>query len=334
MRVKNLLAARLQGTIGLRTLCLAAISMLLILSGCGGGGGGGGGGNTTAAEEPVESSGTLTLLLTDAAVDTAIEVWVEFSGVEIKPQDGESFRIDFEAPVKFDLLQLTGDNTATLLQDEAIPAGGYNWIRLDVNADEDGIFDSFVMTELGEMIELEVTSQNGLQLVSGFTVTAGGNVSFVIDWDLRKGLTIPKGVNKDSWKLRPALRITDLTAVGEVSGTITDALVSDDSCTNNLAEDTGNAVYLFEGHDVTPEDIHAEETDPISTALVEQDENGLYRYAMSFLSPGDYTISFTCQSLDDEADVNDEIQFAESANVTIVADEETTHDFGAEIENP
>jgi len=330
--VKNLLSASFQQTFGLRTVFLPAISMLFILSGCGGGGGGSS--DTTAAAEPVESSGTLTLLLTDAAVDTAIEVWVEFSGVEIKPQDGESFRIDFEAPLKFDLLQLSGDNTAALLQDETMPAGGYNWIRLDVNADEDGIFDSFVMTELGEMIELEVTSQNGLQLVSGFTVPAGGNVSFVIDWDLRKGLTIPKGVNKDSWKLRPALRITDLSVVGEISGTITDALVADESCTNDLAEDTGNAVYLFEGPDVTPEDIHTEETDPISTALVEQDENGLYRYAMAFVSPGDYTISFTCQSLDDESDVNDEIQFAESANVTIIADEETTHDFGAEPENP
>lgn len=322
-----------------QTVVLFSTTLLLfVLSGCEGGSGSSRSNNVVVVPVSSDSTdgtdGTLTLLLTDAAVDTAIEVWVEFAGVELKPQGDESFSIEFEEPVKFDLLQLSGDNTAALLQDEVVPAGGYNFIRLDVNADEDGIFDSFVITELGEMIELEVTSQNGLQLVSGFTVTAGGGVSFVIDWDLRKGLTMPQGANKNSWKLRPALRITDLSAVGEVSGTVSDDLVSHESCTNDLAEDTGNGVYLYDGLDATPEDIHTEDTDPISTAPVEQDENGLYRYSMSFLSAGEYTISFTCQTLDDEADVDDEILFAESANITIVENEETTHDFGAESANP
>ena len=138
-----------------QTVVLFSTTLLLfVLSGCGGGGGSSSSPAPVAAPEPVASEGTLTLLLTDAPVDTAIEVWVEFAGVELKPQDGESFSIEFEEPVKLDLLQLSGDNTTALLQDEAVPAGGYNWVRLDVNADEDGIFDSFIMTELGEMIEL------------------------------------------------------------------------------------------------------------------------------------------------------------------------------------
>jgi hypothetical protein len=306
------------------------ICLLLLLSGCGGGGGGSDAPAMVPEAPTASDEGFLTLLITDAAVDTAIEVWVEFTSVELKPKDGESFTIDFEEPKTIDLLTLSGEATEPLLSDEPIDSGEYNWIRLDVNADEDGIFDSYVLTELGEMIELEVTSQQGLRLVSGFTVGAGGSTNFVIDWDLRKGLTIPKGVNKDSWKLKPALRITDLNVDGELSGMVAEELLTAESCTNDLAEDTGNAVYLYEGLDVVPEDIHTEETDPVATTDVKQDENGMYQYEMNYIGPGDYTIAFTCQALDDEADTDDEIVFAESANITLAEEEEGTHDFGSE----
>jgi hypothetical protein len=311
----------------LKTRCLYA---LLLLAGCGGSGGGGSAPASILEETTSSEAGLMTLVITDAPVDTAIELWVEFTGVELKPKEGEPFTIEFEEPKAIDLLTLSGEVTAPLLADEPLETGVYNWIRLDVNADEDGIFDSYVMTELGEMIELEVTSQHGLQLVSGFTIVTGGSTNFVIDWDLRKGLTIPKGANKDSWKLKPALRITDMNVDGSLSGMVAEELLTAESCTNDLAEDIGNAVYLYEGLDVIPEDIHTEETDPVATADVKQDENGMYQYSMEFIGSGDYTIALTCQALDDEADIDEEIVFAESANITLAEEEEATYDFGSD----
>jgi hypothetical protein len=303
-----------------------AVYVLLLLAGCGGGGG-----SSSAPPPPPEATGDayITLEITDAPVDTAIEVWVEFAAVELKPEEGESILIEFEMPKAVDLLTLAGEETEPLLSDEPIDPGDYNWIRLDVNADEDGIFDSYVMTEMGEMIELEVTSQQGLRLVSGFTVGSGGSVELVVDWDLRKGLTMPKGANMDAWRLRPALRITDLNKDGEVSGLVAEELLVVESCTNDLAEDSGNAVYLYEGLDVVPEDIHTEETDPIATAEVHQDENGLYRYKMDFIGAGDYTIALTCQALDDDPEEDDEIEFVEVASITLAEEEEVVYDFGS-----
>ncbi len=56
------------------------IGAVLTVAGCGGSGGGGSGGATT---------GTLSLQITDAAVDTAEHVYVQFSGLEIQAADGK-----------------------------------------------------------------------------------------------------------------------------------------------------------------------------------------------------------------------------------------------------
>ena len=294
------------------TICL----LLLMIAGCSGGGG---------SIEPVEA-GFINIFITDAPLDTVTEVWVKFNGISLKPQSGDALDFEFDTPLLIDLRALTGENTASLLNNQSVPAGAYNWIRLDVNADADGIFDSFVMTEMGEMVELEVTSQTGLELVSRFTVTVGQSASFVIDWDLRKGLTMPKGQDQ-VWKLRPALRITDLVASGSISGMVDEQLLSAGDCTNVLTENTGSSVYVFTGHDAIPEDIHSEESDPVTTAPVTQDENGAYSYSATYLSAGDYTVAFTCQGLDDDPETDDPLEFSPSQNVSVIDGEDATADF-------
>lgn len=292
--------------------------LLLMIAGCSGGGGGGG-------SEQVEV-GFVNIAITDAPVDTATEVWVEFSGISLKPRDTGTLDFEFDEPLRIDLLSLGGENTSPLLNNQSVPTGAYNWIRLDVNADADGIFDSYVMTDTGEMVELLVTSQQGLQLVSGFTVTSGQSSNFVIDWDLRKGLTMPNGQDQE-WKLRPALRITDMMESGTISGMVDEGLLSGDPCTSDLAEDTGNSVYIFAGHDATLEDIHTVESDPVTTAAVTQDENGTYSYSAAYMSTGDYTVAVTCQALDDDPETDDSLEFSPSQNVSVTDGEDSTADF-------
>ncbi len=283
---------------------LAVAGAAAWIAGCGGGGGGAGSGPTEPA------TGILNIALTDAPVDDVMVVNVQFTGVTLKPASGDEIEFVFDAPKDFDLLTLTGGVTAELLSDTEVPAGGYNWVRLAVNAEFDNDFDSYVLTSMGEEIELRVPSgsQNGLKLVSGFTVTENQSTHLVIDWDLRKALSDPIG--QPGWHLRPALRVTDMALFGTLSGTVAEALVTDASCINDLVAQTGNAVYIYNGMTDMPGDIGDAENEPFTTATVTQDGAGAYTYEVNFLSVGEYMAAFTCQANDDDSETDTDIVFS------------------------
>jgi hypothetical protein len=278
-------------------------------------------------------TGTLSLQLTDASVDEVAEIWVQFTGVRLKPQSGEVIEIPFTAPLRVDMLTLTDGNTESLLNGETVPAGTYNWIELQVEAEFDSVYDSYVMTDIGGQEEIHVPSgsQTGLRLVSPFTITANQETSFLIDWDMRLGLVNAPG-QTSGYLLRPAFRIIDLTEYGTLSGTVADSLVNDASCTNDPSADTGNAVYIYDEFDSSvqdPDDIGgAAGPTPVATATVKQADNGLYTYQV-ILSPGAYTVAFTCQAGDDLVDSDQDIAFAlpVDPDVTIAHGDEIVLDF-------
>ena len=298
---------------------------------------GGGGDNV-----PQNTSGTLSLGLIDAPIDDVDEIWIEIAGVAVKPQGaGPAMDFDFTQPLQVDLLSLTDGNSEMLLDGEVLPAGAYSWIELKVNAEFDSNLDSYVVTDSGgveEMsIELQVPggSQTGVRLVSGFTITANQETSFLIDWDMRLGLKKPPG--QAGYLLRPAFRIIDMTEFGTLNGTVDMALVTDSTCSNDLNQDTGNTVYVFADFDADVDDIDGTD-DPVATIAVTQNNMGDYTYE-AILSPGQYTIAFTCQASDDDPDTDETngtpIEFimpldpnmVNSANVTIDDGVTVTVDF-------
>ena len=287
------------------------------LAACGGGGGGVSGG--VSGGEP---TGTLTITLTDAPVDDVAEVWVEFSGVTLQPQGGGSaIEILFPDSLTVDLMSLTDGISETLLDSEPVPAGAYNWVALHVNAEFDGdAMDSYVITDIGEQVELEIPggAQTGLRFVSGLTITADQETSFLIDWDLRMGLVNPPG--QLGYFLRPAFRVIDMTAFGTLSGIVATDLVSplnSDDCSNDLVQDTGNAVYIYDQSNfTTADDIGGTVgSTPIATARVTQ-QNGDYTYEV-ILSPDDYTVAFTCQASLDLVNDDEDIAFVQPTDVTV-----------------
>ena len=97
------------------------------------------------------ATGLLSIGVTDAPVDTAQKVVVEFDGIEIKPVDGEKISFDFTKECdpdpslcQIDLLALTDGISTFLLDGETVPAGGYSWMRLLVNAEPD-VRDSYIL---------------------------------------------------------------------------------------------------------------------------------------------------------------------------------------------
>jgi hypothetical protein len=293
------------------SLAMLGAASVLVLVACGGGGGG-----NTPVQSTESSTGLIRIAITDAPVDDVFEVNVQFTGVTLKPESGDEIVITFDTPRDFDLLTLTGGLTAELLSDTTVPAGTYNWVRLAVNAEFDDIYDSYAVLPTGT-VELRVPSgsQNGLKLVSGFTVVANGATNVVIDWDLRKALSDPRG--QPGLHLRPALRITDMAVYGTLSGMVAPGLVNDvDTCTNDPALNIGSAVYIYQGAIDSPGDIGDAVNDPFATATVSQigDE---YLYEVNFLPVGEYTAAFTCQASDDDAELDDGIAFSAPQIFTI-----------------
>lgn len=273
------------------------------------------------------STGSLSLNVTDAPVDSADKVVVEFSGVEIKPANGGSITFDFTercasdpALCQIDLLSLNNGLSAQLLDAETVISGQYNWLRLMVNA-EPNVKDSYIVIN-GMEYELRIPSgaQSGLKLNRGFVVPAGGEANFTIDFDLRKSVHNPVGMS--DYMLRPTLRMMDNAQVGMLSGNVDASFFAGGSC--------NGAVYVFDGAVGTPDDEDGEGfgPDPITSALVADD--GVYDYKVGFLSEGDYLIAFTCDALADAPDVDNDsvtVSFLSTATVSITANSNTVYNF-------
>ncbi len=286
----------------IRFMCMAVLTVLLAvsLSGC-----------STGSD-----TGTLSLSVTDAPVDGAVSVVVQFAGVQLLSTSGELLTFTFETPKTIDLLALQGGNSALLLDKISVPEGDYPVISLTVNA-EPGVLDSYIELTDGIQHSLWIPNGNetGLVLTQGCSVTANGIADFVIDFDLRKSVFDPEVLGGD-YILKPVLRIVDNTEAGSIAGTVDVALTTDTTCTS------GNAVYIFEGLNVTPDDVGGA-VEPEATTLVTADNT----YKAAFLEPGDYTVAFTCQAADDNPDTDDAIAFVGAVNVTVSIGVETPNNF-------
>lgn len=308
-------------------------------------------------QAPGAATGFVSIAVTDAPIDEAHKVCVEFSAVEFKHSDGaipnliveltDPIDPDVAKPAAIDLYALQGENHAPLLVAEPMEAGQYNWIRLYVNADRDaepqdsnpGGPDcapgaSYIVIQQGAPESPEYSVHNlyipsgaesGLKLNRGFVLPAGGSMDFTIDFDLRKSITAPPGQNPD-YILRPTLRIVDNAMVGTLQGSVDASLITGDAC----------AVYVFAG-DVIADDYDGD-GDALTSAKVTSDDGMTYGYKVGFLAEGDYTAAFTCDADDPNVDADAVPDDAEAVNFTepnapgnplaIVAGESTERNFG------
>jgi len=300
-----------------------ALGMISALVGCGG-----------SESENAPTTGVLSLRITDGAVDTADNVFVQFRGLELQGPDGRTTLFYCEdpadstktvvsntacttppAPKQLDLLALSGGQADFLLDGFTLPAGHYNWVRLMV--DTAGMLDSYIVVG-GLNFELTIPSgdETGLKLNRGFNVPAGGSADFTLDFDLRKSVhTSTIG----DYLLRPTLRMMDTTVVGSIAGTVDAALVPG-GC--------APAVYVFQGSAIVPDDIDGIAPDPVTTANVKLDSSdSLYKYKAAFLEPGSYTIAFTCDAAADDPMVDDTLSFSGTTTVSVATNTTTMHNF-------
>lgn len=269
------------------------------------------------------SGGTLSLGITDTPVEGVSGVVVAFTGVDLMGPNGQqSFTFPSEKTV--DLLTLQGNASASLLSGVSVPAGNYQWIRLDVDAAH-----SYVMTSTGGQYALSIPSgsQTGLKLVSGFTVAQGNLSDFIIDFNLRQGLTLSNSGGTSTYVLTPAMRLTNNQQVGTISGTVAATLSI--GGTLITASTCNPAVYVYDGtvatlngYDVTS----SGGTSPLTSANVTLDNTtGSYTYTVGFLAPGTYTLAVTCASADTSGATS--LAFSTSQTASVTANTTTTVNF-------
>ena len=300
-------------TLTITTKALVVTAAVALLAACGGGGDDG----------DKAKTGTLKLGITDAPVDHAYAVVVQFTGVEIKPMGGESISFDFTSPKSLDLLALQGINRAMLLDGVTVPQGQYEWVRLKVNADPSVPGDSYIqLTQTGAQCEMRIPSgaESGLKINRPFTV--GEVADYTIDFDLRKSVVAPPGQmapdtcdgSNQIYMLRPTLRMMDNLQVGAIRGSISTATIQAQCLLppgqNPPAPYPGN-VYLFgpvaAGGNIVPDDYDGIENDtngadPVASAQV---SSTTFTYTIGFVPPGNYEVVYTCDidnpSLDADA---------------------------------
>lgn len=327
-------------------ITVSALSLPLLLSACGGG---------SSTGDSSSTTGTLNLSLTDAPIDEASAVWVEFTGVSIKKHiedtqtetttnettaeedatdSAEWINIPFDSPVAINLLDLQGSQKYALLTGETLESGTYSEVRLHVNAKKDGIKDSYIVLTDNTEHELDIPSgsQTGLKVKGDITVPENGEAAFTIDFDVRKSIVVQ---GNGEYKLKPVLHLTQDALTGHISGTVAAELVTSHASNWSCSDedpDTFNAVYLFNGADATPADISGAETDPLTTALVGYNsDSSAYEFEAGYLTEGDYTVAFTCHADLENTETVENLNFIGTQNVTVTAGTTTSVTLSAPV---
>jgi hypothetical protein len=295
---------------------------------------------TACGSDDDPNTAMFTLGVSDAPVDAADEVWACFHSVELigNTEGNQTFTIgedtntieandvctDANGDVipntrGINLLEFTGSDSENLLSGVEVPAGNYSQLRLEMAE------GSYV--QVGEeRIPLSVPS-NELKFDS-FTLDAGGNVAYTVEFDLRQALVNPVG--QAGYFLKPrGVRIVDNMTVGHVEGTIAEALLIENECTVAPADITTPVavVYFYQGADLdvaTLADFGGSEgEEPYTATTAYFDGATAYNFEVGYLASGDYTAAWTCNTTDDpEAD--DTLDFISTQNVTIGTEGEVT----------
>lgn len=273
----------------------------------------------------VGSSGTMSLGVTDTPVDGAQTVQVAFTGVTLQGPNGQK-TITFSKEKTINLLNLQGNASTSLFSGETVPAGQYQWIRLNLD-----LANSYIITSSGNQYPLTIPSgsQTGLKLVQGFTVAQGSQADFTIDFDLRKSLTMTSNSSTGAvtYILKPALRLINNQQIGTISGTVSSTFTVGSTALST----TGcyPAVYVYQSTGITPEGFDVTVTGgtaPLTSATLNLDNStGKYNYTVGFLAPGSYTLAVTCSGYDYSGSTK--FQLSPVQTTTVSANQTSTVNF-------
>lgn len=160
------------------------VSILLGLSACGGDSGSSSSGGNQS---------NLSVYLTDAPTDEVTSVVVAITGLTIKPANNPVERKILDQVQRVDLLTL--ENSRLLLTSVSVPAGDYQFIRVDLDQSQSHIVAS------GEQQPLKIASEE-VKVLGGFNVPVSGQLEILLDFDARASL-VKQG--NGNWLMKPVI---------------------------------------------------------------------------------------------------------------------------------
>lgn len=244
------------------------------------------------------NSTTLTLAAADTPVDGAEHVVITFKGVQIQSMTGALLEHAYSVPRQIDLLQLQDDNFALLLNNLGLPPGNYQGMRLQVDMSRSNI--TLADGSVHPLVIPTGLDQTELDVASSFSIAPDEQAAFVVDFDLRKSITL----NAGTYDFVPAMRLVDVNRSGALEGFISTSFsigglaISDPACQP--------AAYIYAGSPTSPADINpTSAVQPLQTANVFLDNvRGVYHYGSEYLPPGNYTVALVCAAGDDPQSVD------------------------------
>ncbi len=167
--------------------------------------------------------GSLSLSLTDSAINSVEKVWVTISEIQVHSSDEGWIPLESEVilPLTVDLLTLQNGNSESLgLSD--IPEGHYTQIRLylgtviELEMDDPPLYPNCVLVG-NEYHELTIPSgfQSGIKLIHPFDIESGFTYELTLDFDASRSI---HKTGTGVYKMRPTIKVVATASSGSISG--------------------------------------------------------------------------------------------------------------------
>lgn len=249
--------------------------------------GGSSDGHEVGDESRGESTGKLSLELSDAPAPGCRAVYVTIAQIQVHRSSEEEgqWQTILTPNATYNLLDLVNGTTAPLGVTD-LPTGTYTQMRLILGDDADSTtnilgdthhYPNYLITSEDEVIELKVPSgfQTGIKLVHPFEVEAGRTVSLVLDFDA--GRSVVQAGNSGIWLLKPTIKVIGTVNNATLTGTVTDEF-------GNPIPGTTVSAQVY---DADTDEVTIVQGTSTSSEL---GHNGEY---LMYLGPGTYTIVVT-----------------------------------------
>jgi hypothetical protein len=282
---------------------LGAIALLGLLAGCEGG------------------EVTMDLATELPADPNVAQVAVSIRGLEFTTSSGGTETLEFNESELLDFIDQADDNGVfRMFTDEELDEGSYTGVRLLF--DEDLLDDAFVIVtdDTGaNPVEFPLNVVNGDYAPLSFSIEDDDDSSdaFTLLLDLRRSLSFDD--DTDEYTLTPVMRAVETEEMSRIEGNVTVTCPSGDSL-------SAGAVYLFQGQDITPDDIDGVGVEPFATAPIFSQVGGSPFYALRYLPQGDYTLGVTCRGNDEDPVEDEDLDFRNVVNVQLDDSETITLD--------
>ncbi|MEM6580264.1 MAG: DUF4382 domain-containing protein [Pseudomonadota bacterium] len=262
---------------------------------------------------------SLTLGFSDALPEELKQVVIEVDSITLTRSNGDDVVVDeFTIPqlglvsvdtFQVDLLQYRGRNQLVVFEDLEFPAGTYNQVRVAVLTGD--INNSYVEDANDTLRELTVP--NSVLTVSG-TNFARSNQVYTIEFGLAQSLrSLANGTRYEM--NNTGIRLENNATAASLSGRVDSSLFDTVSpCDEKEDPTAGNRIYLYDGRPssndrlgdvftsasstVVPDNV----VPPVAVAsLVFNSLTATWEYVFGFLSAGEYTMAFACNTAADDS---------------------------------